>query len=507
MKKIAVAVVLFVFLAAFSLADMDTGYSCSLDCNSLSQNGDSYYCNPDTQTCFLTETVPEVAPDTVTETITDTVAPVTPTVSDTEEKIIALEESLTGLENDLAALTSDLSLSKNEILTIQNQITALQTELANLQNNNQDLSSKTNTLSTGLAGLQQSLDSLQKTLSEGQTFSRIINVILVILLIGGVAGGIYYYINRTQKIINPEIVNYINNSIKQGKKLHHVKQELRKAGWMDSDIEKAYNETVKQNYRQYKSAQPEAKTIGQRPVNRTSAQRSAPSMAYDPKKMIIIAVVGILVIVGALLVLRASTGQAIFLKKLVGGEENGTGGEITYKIECTPPHLLNPAGDACCLDSDNSGVCDTTELQGVGLNAGGECNDNRECKVGLYCVANKCTSLDSLYTGEGDCSKLCSYYAIKMLTSDGENYDLKPKQGSYTGAGALEWKILQMPQHCKGEQPIVPINIIKKQTGQVVSEEVVLLHKGEKSPILTHPTISKLMFALTVADVFESCPK
>ena len=141
------------------------------------------------------------------------------------------------------------------------------------------------------------------------------------------------------------------------------------------------------------------------------------------------------------------------------------------------------------------------------MNSGGECNDNRECKVGLYCISNKCTSLGSLYTGEGDCSKLCSYYAIKMLTSDGENYNLKPKQGSYTGAGALEWKILQMPQYCKGEQPIVPINIIKKQTGQVVSEEVVLLHEGEKSPILTHPTISKLMFMLTVADVFESCPK
>ncbi|MBI4147361.1 hypothetical protein HY494_01775 [Candidatus Woesearchaeota archaeon] len=508
MKKIAVAVVVVFALlfTIFTSADTDTAWPCSVDsdCQVLVQNGDTYTCNQDTLTCFLIETPQDSVPlDTVTDTATTTA----PAVSAADEKITALEESLTGLENDLAALTSDLSLSKNEILTIQNQITALQTELANLQNNNQDLSSKTNTLSTGLAGLQQSLDSLQKTLSEGQTFGRVINVILMILLIGGVAGGIYYYINRTQKIINPEIVNYINNSIKQGKKLHQVKQELRKAGWMDSDIDKAYNETVKQNYRQYKSAQPEAKISEQRPVNRTSAQRSAPSMTYDLKKMIIIAVVGILVIVGALLVLRASTGQAIFLKKLVGGEQNGTGGEITYKIECTPPHLLNPAGDACCLDSDNSGVCDTTELQGVGLNARGECNDNRECKVGLYCVANKCASLDSLYTGEGDCSKLCSYYAIKMLTSDGENYNLKPKQGSYTGAGALEWKILPMPQHCKGEQPIVPINIIKKQTGQVVSEEVILLRKGEKSPVLTHPTISKLTFMLTVADVFESCPK
>ena len=61
-----------------------------------------------------------------------------------------------------------------------------------------------------------------------------------------------------------------------------------------------------------------------------------------------------------------------------------------------------------------------------------------------------------------------------MATSDKESYDLKPKQGSYTGAGALEWKLLEMPQYCKGESAIVPVNIIKKQTGQKISEEDVL---------------------------------
>ncbi len=283
---------------------------------------------------------------------------------------------------------------------------------------------------------------------------------------------------------------------------------MRKAGWAENDIEKAYSETVKQNYQRYKSSQAESKTTTtERSANKTSTQRTTYNMA-DPKKMIIIAVISILVITGGLLVLRASTGQAIFLKKLVGGEENGTTGEVAYKVECTPPHLLNPAGDACCLDSDNSGVCDTTELQGAGLAAGGECNDNRECKTGLYCINNKCGNVDALYSGEGgDCTKLCSYYAIKMLTSDGEKYDLKPKQGSYTGAGALEWKILPIKQHCKGEEPIVPINVIRKKTGEVISEEVILLHEGETSPVLTHPTISKLAFSLTVADVFESCPK
>ncbi|HLC88672.1 MAG TPA: hypothetical protein VJG49_01420 [Candidatus Nanoarchaeia archaeon] len=502
MKKIAVLVIVLVVLfAVSSLADVDTEFACSLGCETLSQNGDSYYCNPDTQTCFFVE-------EPAAEAAPAAVAPA-PAAQSTDQKITALEEKIASLENDLATLSSDLSLTKGEILTIQSQISTLQSELATLQNTGQDLSSKTNTIATGLAGLQQTLDSLQNTLSERQSSSRIITAIFVILLLGGAGWGAYYYINRNQKMVNPEIVNYIHNSIQQGKKQHQIKQELRKAGWMDSDIEKAYDQTVKQNYRRYKSSQPEARETARaepRSASRTTARRPAYEMA-DPKKMIIIAVVSILVIIGGLLVLQASTGQAIFLKKLIGGEENGTSGEITYAVECTPPHLLNPTGDACCLDSDNSGVCDTTELQGPGLQQGGQCNDNRECAYGLYCIANTCNSLSSLYTGQGDCSKLCSYYAIKILTSDGETYDLKPKQGSYTGAGALEWKTLQMPQYCKGEQPIVPINILTKQTGEVINEKVIWLHEGQTSQVLTHPNISKIAFTLTVADVFESCPE
>ena len=377
MKKIGVvALVLVVIFAISTSADTDTLWPCStdLDCQVLVQNGASYYCSQQTLTCFQLESPAALsAPDA-----TATTAAPTPAVSATDEKIAALESKIASLENSLSALSSDVSLTKGEVIAIQNQISFLQSELSNLQNSNQDISSKTNTLSTGLAGLQQTLDSLQKS----QSFSKVIAVIVVLILIGGAGYGAYYYINRKQSMVNPEILNYIHNSIKQGKKQHQIKQELRKAGWVDRDIEKAYNETVKENYRRYKSSQAEvsAKTSTElRSVGRV--QKAAPNLA-DPKKMIIIAVVSILLITGGLLVLRASTGQAIFLKKLVAGQENATTGEITYKVECTPPHLLNPAGDACCLDSDNSGVCDTTELQGVGLAAGGECNDNRECKVG-----------------------------------------------------------------------------------------------------------------------------
>ncbi|HLD39840.1 MAG TPA: hypothetical protein VJB13_01745 [Candidatus Nanoarchaeia archaeon] len=515
MKKIVVLVlVLALIFAISSSADVDTGFSCSLGCESLSQNGETYYCNQDSQTCFLMEAPVESASN---ETVTGPVT-YTPPVLTTEEKVALLEENLASLQQSLAEVNSGVSLSNQDIALVKSQLAQLQAELTTLKGNIQtDLNTQTNSLSTGLAGLQQGINKTQEALqnlTEKQSTTRILTVIFLILIIAGVGAGIYYYLNRSKT--DPEMLEYINSNIKRGKKLPQIKQELRKAGWLDSEIEKAYNEVVKQNYRQYKSVHSEAKAERtedaeeeQRPTSRVSAQQETSNPMHDPKKMMIIAVVGILLITGLILVLRGvSTGQAIFFQKLIGGAENGTSGEITYKVECTPPHLLNPTGDACCLDSDSSGICDTTELQGNGLTAGGDCSDNRECKLGLYCVNKKCTGLDTLYTHEGgDCTKLCSYYAVKMITSDKESYDLKPKQGSYTGAGALEWKLLEMPQYCKGESAIVPVNIIKKQTGKKISEEVILLHDGESSTVLTHPTIPKLAFTLTLEKVFESCPK
>lgn len=515
MKKVGVVVVLFVFLFAISsYADVDTGYSCAMDCQTLSQNGDQYYCNQATQTCFLIDS----GETETTYTAETTTASTGLLALTTEQKIAALEESISALQTNLQEVSSGVSLSNQDISAIKNQLASMQIELSSLKGNIEtDLNEQTNSFSTGLAGLQEGVNKTQQTLEEVQRqldkgpLGTFFTTLLVLLIIGAVGGGIYYYMTRMQPNSgsNNSIRNYINDSIKQGKKLPQIKQELARAGWSSRDIEENYNDIARQNYRQYKSSQPE-RTYTQRPRQYSTARNSSTfsSLSENPKKMIAIAAVSVLVIIMVVLVLRGvSTGEAIFFKKLIGGSENGTSGENTYTVECTPPHLLNPVGDGCCLDSDASGICDTIELQGPGLGVGGQCNDNRECSPGLYCVSNSCSSLDSLYTRQGDCSKLCSYYALKILTSDGESYDLKPKQGSYTAAGALEWKILAMPQYCKGEPAIVPINIIKKKTGEIITEEVIVLHEGENSNVLTHPTIPSVAFTLTVADVFESCPE
>ncbi len=488
-----------ILLSLSSIADTDSGVACSFGCEALNYNGDIHYCNFETGTCFRQEIAP---PPSVNESL-----PPEPAGLTTEEKVAALEESIALLQNDVAAVTSGVSLINPNLETVKGQIAQLQADLTAIQN---EISSQKNSLSTGLAGLQLTLDGVEENLTQRQSLNRLLTTLILVVLVAGVAAGIVYFVTRKQKNISPEIVQYITSHIRQGKKLPQIKESLRKAGWEEADIDWAYKETIKQNYKQFKGTVPETKkeavavkAAGEMPATR----RAAPSLAYDPKKMVGVAVVSILLIVGILFVLRGvTTGKAIEFKKLVGGEIGGTAGEVTYAVECTPPHILNPIGDACCLDVDNSTICDLTEAR-QGQVTGGICNDNNQCPRGEYCVNSKCGTLASLYKGEGDCTKLCSYYAVKVVTSDGETYSIKPKQGSYTAAGALEWKVLEMPQHCKGEAPLAPFNIILKRPGEIVSEQVITLQQGEKSAVLTHPGLPKVAFTLTADTIFETCPR
>ena len=512
MKKISLLLVLFVILVSVSsLADIDTGYPCSLDCEALADNGDSYYCNFETGTCFQTV---ETAP--VNESLSaEPAVAASPSSMTTEEKVVVLEENLVLLQSSLLELSTSSALTNQDIATIKDQLVSLEGDLATLKGSIDQQISQGNTVATGLAGLQQGVEKTQETLtvvqdtlSKRQALNRFITITVLVLLIGGVAGGIFYYVNRKQRKISPEIGQYITRHIRQGKKFPQIKQQLLSAGWDEQDIDWAYKETTKQNYRRYKgTTEPRKEMIQNSEKKERETNETKPGFGYDPKKMISIAVVSVLLIVGILFVLRGvTTGKAIQFQKLVGGEEGGTSGEVTYAVECTPPHIVNPSGDACCLDVDNSGVCDTAEAR-QGQVTGGVCQDNNQCPRGEFCVDGNCKTLASLYSGAGDCTKLCSYYAVKMLTSDGETYSIKPNRGSYTAAGALEWKLLEMPQHCKGETPIVPVNIILKRPGEIVSEEVITLQQGEKSEALMHPDLPQIAFTLTADTVFETCPK
>ncbi len=131
------------------------------------------------------------------------------------------------------------------------------------------------------------------------------------------------------------------------------------------------------------------------------------------------------------------------------------------------------------------------------------CEYNSDCEQGLLCINKGCKTLASLYNT--DCVNKCSVSAVKVQTSDGEEYDLSLGQGSYTAAGALEWKLMKTPDYCKGENPLVAVNIIKKTTGKVVGEQVLTLHKGDTSEVVTHPTVKSVKFTAMLADVTEKC--
>ena len=131
------------------------------------------------------------------------------------------------------------------------------------------------------------------------------------------------------------------------------------------------------------------------------------------------------------------------------------------------------------------------------------CEYNSDCEQGLLCINKECQTLASLY--KTDCDNKCGVASVKVTTSDGEEYDLSLGQGSYSYAGALEWRLMKTPDYCAGEDPLVAVNIIKKTTGKVVGEQVITLHKGETSEVITHPTIKKVSFTATLTDVSEKC--
>jgi len=131
------------------------------------------------------------------------------------------------------------------------------------------------------------------------------------------------------------------------------------------------------------------------------------------------------------------------------------------------------------------------------------CEYNSDCEEELLCINKECKTLASLF--KTDCDNKCAITGVSVETSDGETYDLSLGQGSYTAAGALEWKLLKTPDYCQGDDPLVAVNIIKKTTGKIVGEQVLTLHKGETSEAVTHPTVKSVKFTATLADVTEVC--
>lgn len=446
------------------------------------------YCNLEFNSCFLSEVTEAAAEDNASIASSADSSAI-------QQEIATLEEQITVTQSHIENLKSKVSTAETDLASLQTRMFTLQQQVESLEGTYEE---RFSTVSTGLAGLQQTVETTQENLSavneqlaEEKGFTKLMTTILYMLLfVVLVAGGGYYVMKK--KIggegVHPHIASYITEHIKQGKKFHHVKENLQRAGWKDEDIEQAYKQTMKVNYQKYKS------------------DKALPLGGADKRKVIAIICVSLVLVVGILLLLSGTVGKAIYTKQLVGGEEGGYAGEITYDVQCTPPHILTPEKDACCLDETGDGICDFLEERALAEMADGRCTDNYHCTLGEYCIDSQCAPLESIYKGKGDCSKMCYIYAAKIITSDDESYNVKPKMGSYTAAGALEWKLMESPLHCKGESPVLPVKIIRKRPGEIIGEEVITLSRRETSAILTHPDLS-LAFTLQAQYIYESCPE
>ena len=126
------------------------------------------------------------------------------------------------------------------------------------------------------------------------------------------------------------------------------------------------------------------------------------------------------------------------------------------------------------------------------------CTFTSDCPSGKECINQQCGQLF-----EGICPQKCQFTKIDASTSDREKYTLTPGQGSYTAAGALEWKILRH-SHCRGEK-IVLFQFTERNTGTILGNFIYTVAEGEHTPVITHPQIKRVAFTITVDKVEEQC--
>lgn len=553
MKKLWFYLVIVLFCLAVALAQGEEICFSDNDCPDLTT-----YCNIDTGFCEpLQKSTPVVSTPSAssmpkTTLTTPVVAKPVPAaaplpavsaaeITNLKLQVNSLETTLTNVQTKVNSLESTGLNIEQKLMDLEGKINSFSSKLEEVKAVRKDVG----TISTGMAFLQKDLNKtstevnlIQSDLEKRAARTKFLTYIFVILLIIASFLFVYYYITRqgkaetdlkTTKALPENVYHYISRQIKSGQKHSEIKLKLVKTGWSEDEAEWALKETGKRNYETYQrqkgavsretafstqSAQPRKEITT--PTGKTEKPRETKGMDAEKKKIIAISVVSIIILIVVFFILRASIGQAVYYEQKINASTSTRGstteGAIYYEFKCTPPHILTLTKDGCCLDHNNNEICDYIETEEVELKLEQvaekeKCFDNRQCNQGSMCMNGFCLPLYSLYEGKGDCSRLCNYYSVQVSTSDGEVYTVKPGEGSYTGAGALEWKIMSAPDHCKGEPAKVPINIIRKRPGKIINEDVIVLSKGQSSQPLTHQYLPKLSFTLTLNQVHELCPE
>lgn len=134
------------------------------------------------------------------------------------------------------------------------------------------------------------------------------------------------------------------------------------------------------------------------------------------------------------------------------------------------------------------------------------CTDNSDCG-GKKCINSKCSTVAELYAAqEGtDCEKKCNFDSVTLTTNDDQTFTLSRGESTYSYAGALPWGIVSGPDYCPMDNVPVPIKIEKVTTGKKLGENIITLKVGETSEVITHPTIERIAFTVTLESIDEKC--
>ncbi len=302
-----------------TILEEDTEFPCTEDeiCTSL----DFDYCDLETETCIdiLEEIEEELeSQPNVPGTLNSRTAVLETEVSNLKEKITGLETTSTQINQQLSELSNKIGNTDTSIQIIESQ----------QKQTKEELDKELKSVSTGMAGLQTNLDTtkselgnVEKDLAKQQTLTKVLTFIFFILLAIAVALGVVYYINGKKENglqLNQEIIHYITSHIKQGKKYPVIKAHLIKAGWQEKDIDWAYKETMKHNYKNYLQGRVTPGVMLQ--PKQKQAQNKAhkvqnnilKNVGPDHKKIFSILIVSALLIVGSLLLFKGvTTGKAI----------------------------------------------------------------------------------------------------------------------------------------------------------------------------------------------------
>lgn len=196
-----------------------------------------------------------------------------------------------------------------------------------------------------------------------------------------------------------------------------------------------------------------------------------------------------------------------FVRPKPGAEQAGQQQATATTAGTSPSGAPEPAASSAEATIPSTSSSTPFPQPSVTAAVGGPCAVNADCAEGTLCIDGSCATIASLYNTA--CAKKCTVEIVDVTTSDGEKYSLARGQGSYTAAGALEWKVGNIPLYCPstaaGEKKIIPFHFIKKTTGKVLEEQVVTVEEGKTSVVITHPTVSRVKFTVKVEKVKEVC--